>query len=114
MAKIYIQTQNYENYAVHDWDGTGACPQYWKAKGGSDYFVPVPGFRANSEFADKNLQMIVDSVRDQIEYSNDGFQSTIIGYELVADDFLTEFEQSQLDYEGVIRYPARTIELVDA
>ena len=114
MAKIYIQTQNYENYAWVDGELLTGKDAYWKAKGGSDYFVPVPGFRANSEFADKNLRMIVDSVRDQIEYANDAFTSTIIGYELVADDYMTEFEQAQLDYEGVIRHPARTIELVDA
>jgi len=27
----------------------------------------------------------------------------------VADDALTEFEQSQLDYEGVIRFPAKEL-----
>jgi hypothetical protein len=26
-----------------------------------------------------------------------------------ADDYLTEFEQSQLDYEGVIRFPAKEL-----
>ena len=35
--KLLITTQNYENYGAHDWDGVGECPQYWKAKGGSDY-----------------------------------------------------------------------------
>ena len=28
--------QVYENYGAHDWDGTGECPNYWKAKGGSE------------------------------------------------------------------------------
>jgi hypothetical protein len=28
-----------------------------------------------------------------------------------ADDYLTEFEQSQLDYEGQIRFPAKELEL---
>jgi hypothetical protein len=31
----------------------------------------------------------------------------------VADDYLTEFERSQLDYEGKITYPATEI-LVDS
>jgi hypothetical protein len=31
----------------------------------------------------------------------------------VADDYLTEFEKSQLEYEGKITYPAREI-LVDS
>jgi len=114
MAKIYIQTQNYENYAWVDGEIQTGADAYWKAKGGSDYFVLVPGFRENSEFAEKNLRMIVDSVRDLIECNNDWFQSSIIGYELVADDYMTEFEQSQLDFEGIIRFPTKTIELVDA
>ena len=40
MSKLHIQTQVYENYGAHDWDGEGQCPQYWKAKGGNDYMVP--------------------------------------------------------------------------
>ena len=114
MAKILIQTQDYENYAWVDGELLTGKDAYWKAKGGRDIFVPVPGFREHSEFAEKNLQMIVDSVREQIECSNDGYQSMIIGYTLVADDYMTEFEQSQLEYEGFIRYPAEVIELVDA
>lgn len=34
-----VVTQMRENYGAHSWDGTGACPQYWKCKGGHDYFV---------------------------------------------------------------------------
>ena len=37
--KLHIWTQDYENYGAHDWDGTGECPQYWKAKGGADFFI---------------------------------------------------------------------------
>lgn len=32
--KVIIQTQTYENYGAHDWDGEGECPQRWKPKGG--------------------------------------------------------------------------------
>jgi len=111
MAKILIQTQDYENYAWVDGELLTGKDAYWKAKGGRDIFVPVPGFREYDTFADKNLQMIVDSVRDRIECANDGYMSTIIGYSLVADDYMTEFEQSQLEYEGRITYPAEVIEL---
>jgi hypothetical protein len=34
-----VITQFRENYGAHDWDGTGECPQYWKFKGGDDYFI---------------------------------------------------------------------------
>ena len=102
MAKLLITTQVYENYGAHDWDGVGECPSYWKAKGGSDYVVKkFRDFSAVSE--------TVMALRGQIEQDNDGFRETIIGWEVVADDYLTEFEKDQLEYEGVIRYPAKEL-----
>lgn len=108
--KLVIFTQTYENYGAHDWDGKGKCPQYWKSKGGDDYYLPLEGFRENSEFAEKNLRMIVDGVREQIERTDEYFQESIIGYELVDDDYMTDFESSQLDYEGFIRFPTKVLE----
>ena len=100
MAKLLITTQVYENYGAHDWDGVGECPQYWKAKGGNDYVV--------KKFKDINrVTETVMALRGQIECDNQGFRETIIGWEIVGDKHLTEFEQSQLDYEGSIRYPAK-------
>ena len=40
------------------------------------------------------------------------FKRTIIGWSVVADDFMTDFEKSQLDYEGSVTYPAKVLELV--
>ena len=31
--------------------------------------------------------------------------------EWLADDYVTDFERSQLEYEGSIQYPARVLEL---
>ena len=104
--KLLITTQNYENYGAHDWDGVGECPQYWKFKGGQDFFVPM-GSRINSETA----TAIVMAVRGDIEENSEYFRSDIIGWDIVADDFMTEFEKSQLEYEGTIRFPAKVIEL---
>jgi hypothetical protein len=100
MAKLLISTQVYENYGAHDWEGEGECPQYWKAKGGSDYVVKK--FKGDVTTA-------VMCLRSQIECDNEHIKENIIGFELVADDYLTEFEQSQLDYEGQIRYPAKEL-----
>jgi hypothetical protein len=36
----------------------------------------------------------------------------ILGYEVVADDYLTEYERSQLKWDGKIEFPAKVIELV--
>ena len=109
--KLHITCQYAENYGAHDWDGTGECPQCWKMKGGEDYFVPLDGFNPDHEFAEKKLAMIVDSVRSKIEWNDIGSRQYVVGYGVVADDFLTEFEQSQLEYEGRIDHPARVLEL---
>jgi hypothetical protein len=100
--QLLITTQTQENYGAHDWDGEGACPQYWKFKGGIDYKYDLGQF-GRSEEAITELVMVL---REQIEEDNDYYRNHIIGYEIVADDFLTEFEQSQLEYEGRIAYPA--------
>ena len=102
MAKLLITTQVYENYGAHDWDGVGECPQYWKAKGGSDYVI--------KKFKDLNkVTETVMALRGQIEQDNEGFRETIIGWEIVANDYLTEFEKDQLEYEGKIRFPAKEL-----
>jgi hypothetical protein len=51
------------------------------------------------------------ALRDTIEISNDGFMEHVVDWMIVADDYLTEFERSQLEYEGKITFPARELEL---
>jgi hypothetical protein len=105
--KLHIQTQIEENYGAHDWDGVGACPQYWKMKGGEDYFYPLgPNVRSEEALAE-----LVAHFRKDIEEDNDGFREYIIGYGVVADDYLTAFERSQLEYDGTITYPAKLLVL---
>jgi len=106
MAKLLIQTQVFENYA---WDedgnlGTGD-KAYWKAKGGSDYVVK--NFRGNAQKATE----VVMALRSKIEQDNDAFREHIIDWRIVADDYLTEFERSQLEYEGKITYGPHEVTL---
>ena len=102
--QLLITTQIQENYGAHDWDGEGECPQYWKFKGGNDYVV--------KKFNDVNKATdTVMALRSQIESDNYAFREWVIAWEVVADDYLTEFEQSQLDYEGRITYPAQQLEM---
>ena len=107
--KLMITTQILENYGAHDWDGQGECPQYWKAKGGNDYCHMLEGFCADHEFADKKLEMIVDSLRPQVESDNIGYREHVIHYEIVEDSYLTHFERDQLEYEGRIIYPTKEL-----
>ena len=100
--KLHIQTQVYENYGAHDWDGEGECPQYWKAKGGNDYMVPKVK-------NDTEATAAVMCLREQIEESNYAFRENIIGWNLVDNKFLTEFERDQLEFEGTIRFKAKEL-----
>ena len=101
--KLLITTQTQENYGAHDWDGEGECPQYWKFKGGEDFFIPK--FKGGEEAA----TMAVMALRGQIEEDNQYFRRQIIGWSIVANDYMTEFEKSQLEYEGKITYPSKEL-----
>ena len=105
--QLLITTQTQENYGAHDWDGVGECPSYWKFKGGQDYKYSLGSTLRNAD----TIQEIVEYFRPRIEEDNQYYRNHIIGYEVVADDYLTEFEQSQLEYEGRIAYPATRLEL---
>lgn len=95
MAKLLISTQVYENY------GNAENP-YWKPKGGSDYVL--------KNFTDFNkVTETVMALRSTIEHDNDGFQEYIIGWEVVSDDYLTQFEKDQLEFEGVIRFSPKEL-----
>ena len=107
--RILIETQYMENYGAHDWDGKGECPQYWKFKGGNEVILEVEGFRFGSEFAEKNAEMIIDSIRDKIEYRSNYAEEYIIGWSFVEDNYTTQFERDQIEYEGKITFPAKRI-----
>jgi len=105
MAKLLITTQVYENYGAHDWNGVGEVPQYWKAKGGSDYVV-----RNFRDFG--SVTEVVMSLRGEVEQDTDYVRESIVDWSVVSDDYLTEFEKDQLEFEGVIRFPVKELEYV--
>ena len=94
MAKLLITTQVYENYGTAD-------EPYWKPKGGSDYVVKKINVNKVTE--------TVMALRSQIECDNEFYREYILGWEVVANDYLTEFEKDQLEYEGKIRFPAKEL-----
>ena len=104
---LVIRTQVHENYAWNE-DGSIGTGQnaYWKAKGGGSWkILGVP--------TDVDLDEVVSMVRSNVERSNDYVRETIIGYGLEADDWLSGFERSQLEYEGQIQFSEPVIEYSD-
>jgi hypothetical protein len=103
--KLLLTTQVYENYAWQEDGSIGTGENaYWKAKGGSEYVVK------NVDPLKVAPGSIVNSVRNQVEEDNEYFREYITDWELVPDDYLTDFERSQLEYEGQIDHPAKELE----
>ena len=95
---LIITTQHYENYGAHDWDGQGECPQRWKAKGGNHIKVSdVP--------PSISLETLRRIAIDAVSEFNDYFEVTVLGVHFESDDWMSDFEKSQLEWEGSITYP---------
>ena len=105
MSKLLITTQVFENYAWRE-DGTlgTGAEAYWKAKGGNDYVVK------NFKGGDEAATMAVMALSEQIEQSTDAYTEHVIDFAIVADDYLTEFERSQLEFDGNIMFPATELQ----
>lgn len=103
MQNIIITTQYMENYGAHDWDGTGECPQYWKMKGGEQHLI-------TDIDVNENLKELVRKASTERgwEHSSDYSREYILDW-YVTDKVHTSFEEDQLEYEGIIRYPAQRI-----
>ena len=91
--KLYIYTQYAENYGYR-----------WKFKGGNDYFIPC-----GQSITPARAYAMVQLAKAKIEYKNDEASETIIGFDIVEDDFVTDFVQSQLNHDGKIDFPTKTI-----
>ena len=113
MAILVIDVQYKENYGAHDWNGEGDCPQYWKFKGGSSYKVQFP-FDVDYEWAKIYAERVIDSFQSEITWSNDYDEQYVIGWSLREDGWLSDFEKSQLEWDGEIRYPEPVLEYKEA
>ena len=78
MQTLVIQTQHRENYGAHNWDGEGECPQHWKFKGGSTYFVTDLTTAQINKIAQKGIPTL--SVL--IESRNEMFEEYILDWEI--------------------------------
>lgn len=111
--KLVIRTQYKENYGAHAWDGTGECPQYWKFKGGSEYIIDdiEHHVRPTDDFFHKKLEMIIDGLRYRVENKDNYSEEYILDWTVEDNDYLSDFERSQLEYDGVVTYPEPRLEI---
>jgi hypothetical protein len=84
MAMLVIDTQVYENYGYR-----------WKPKGGSSY--KILGVDLNADLA-----AVVRAAG--VERDDEMFREYVLGWHVEADDWLSDFEASQQEYEGEIKY----------
>jgi hypothetical protein len=92
-----IDTQNKENYGAHDWDGEGECPQRWKFKGGNCIKI-----------TDIPVSVSYETLCSLANYAfneyNDYFEVDVIRIHIEHNDWKSDFEKSQLEYDGFIQY----------
>lgn len=91
--RIIVSTQFYENYGAHDWDGQGECPQYWKAKGGDEFYIPL-SLRQVLALGAKGIKALVNEAMDHadVTYRNNYAESYAIDWDLLAPDQKTDME----------------------
>ena len=96
--KIIITTQVYNNY------GTALEPR-WKPKGAGDYVVKLP-----CDYTEEDVKRKVELAKAVIELHNTPmWWETWLGYHVVEDNVLTDFESQQLEWDGRIDFPAEVL-----
>jgi len=102
MAKIHIVTQYSENYDDPDWDGQGECPQIWKNNDSAvgEYYCRLP-----ADYPLDRVAELVEHLKPHLEFSSEDIRVTVVKWEVMPDDFLSEGELQQLTYYGNIDYP---------
>jgi hypothetical protein len=107
MPKLIASTQYMENYGFH----MGADGP-WKAKFGEDYvLVRVPdGHPITLMKPDELNTLALEAAKAaEIHYANPASRETLIGCRLVADDWMSDDERFQLQYEGKIEAPMKDL-----
>ena len=88
--RLEVSTQVRENYGAHDWDGAGACPQYWKFKGGRDLIVAAWASEPTPSEVRARAEMVA-------EEDSDYYQEHVIGWRLLAPGSMTAREEREAE-----------------
>lgn len=90
-----VFTQVFENY------GTAEQP-FWKAKGGEE--IKITDLSANPD-----LELIRELADIAFSEDSDMYREYVVDVSIEANDYLSTFEKSQLEYDGTIAYPEKTV-----
>lgn len=96
--RIVVNTQVYENYGAHGWDGPKSgsqCPQYWKAKGGNEYVRDVGSIREVLQLGAKGIARIADEMCDTVQKYDYAYQEYPVSWSLVSSTEET-WEETEL------------------
>ena len=100
MKTLMFYTQLAENYgSVED--------PYWKMKGGWEYRVRNVPSMLSRESIMTMLETFIAEANSDMMFEH------LMSYEFVEDDFMTDFERSQLEFEGEVLYPAQEVDYSD-
>lgn len=89
--KLIITTQHRENYATHDWDGTGEAPQGWKFKGGTTYV-----FEGDDYLTLETAGKIMWDISKLVTQFDDYIEEYVIEWKLEDDEWVSPFERDQI------------------
>ena len=89
---IIIRTQYRENYGTAD-------EPYWKFKGETNYTVTN-----TPDLSEEEVTAFVMATRSNIEYNETFSEEYITDWFTAKEDYLSEFEKSQLEFDGEILY----------
>ena len=95
---FHVRTQVLENY------GTGRFQDgeaYWKMKGGEDYIISGVD----------RIQDAVAFVAAMVTMNSLVYKEFPAAWNEVGEDWETEFEQDQREYDGGIQFPAKRIDV---
>jgi hypothetical protein len=94
--RLVLWTQIYENYGAHCWDGTGECPQYWKAKGGTEYHYQLGDANAVLALGAKGLEALVKQLTGKINKWDNSWDEYVIGWQVWPSTEKTQDEEWEL------------------
>ena len=101
MQKVIITTQYKENYGVHDWDGTGDCPQGWKMKGAHLFSLMMD---ADDLFYDE--ERCLNVIKSMLAKESNNYESfTYVEHEI---QWGTPTELSSDDFEEMLKAERNT------